>query len=160
MVRRRREWQDIYISETTASGTEDNQTLVTGTGVSTKGLTLVRMIIDLMVGPAVPVSGSTDRMLWSAAIGIFSDEAISTVTFPSPSAQEDVPVTGWLWKTQKMIPEGAGEQTELIQINVDLRSQRKLMYGRPVLLIGSNPELGVVFDTKVLGLIRCLYLLD
>ncbi len=159
MVRRRREWQDVSIQESTSAGSQSNQTLTLGAGIDQKGLTMTRLILGLSVGADVLVANSVDQTAISLGIGIFSDDVISGGSFPDPADSSDIPAMGWLWRYRALITEGGGVNSQVYRIDVDLRSQRKLMYGRPVLVIANNTIAGAAFGTKVTGWVRGLYLL-
>ncbi len=60
MVRRRREWQDVSIQESTSAGSQSNQTLTLGAGIDQKGLTMTRLILGLSVGADVLVANSVE----------------------------------------------------------------------------------------------------
>jgi len=123
-------------------------------------MTLIRMIIGLSQYCDNPIVNSGDTMIVGSAIGMFSDEAISSSTFPNAAAQEDVALTGWMWKAQTVVTESGTANNNALRLDADIRSQRKLMYGRPVLLINNIPDIGGPFNVKTRGVIRCLYLLD
>ena len=155
---RRREWQDFKISEVGGDATQDSVQLE-GSG-EPKGKTLVRMIIGLDVMPDGVVFGATNSMNVSMGIGMMSEEAIASLQFPDPNVAGDNPVTGWLWRWRGTVINGADATGSMRRIDVDLRSQRKLMYGRPILVIDYNLNGGIDFSVEVQGMLRCLYLLE
>jgi len=157
MPTRRRRWIDTHIDENTATGQPDSEVLITSDEPSVKGLTLVRIIVALEVTPATYVLDSLDAQLAVMGIGIMSEETIGNGDFPEPSVADDQPVTGWMWKTCGLVQENAGIPS--LHVSVDLRSQRKLMYGRPVWIVNNIAAQGAAFTINTVGIIRSLYLL-
>ena len=158
MARRRRQWQDHLIDESTASATQDSSVLLDGDTDDTKGMTLVRTIIRLDVMAATLAGDSTDQMAVSLGIGMMSSEAIGSQEFPDPDTAGDIPLSGWLWRSRGIVLE-LPQQT-LWRIDLDIRSQRKVMYGSPVLVIDNNLKAGTAFTVATVGIIRTLYLLE
>ena len=153
---RRRGWQDFIISESTADGTQDTQLLLGAEVDDPKGLTVVRMVIGLSIVPAPPdVQSPLAVMRVSMGIGIISQEAALVAAYPDPNIDEDVPVTGWMWRWNGLVPEVA---TVPVRIDLDIRSQRKLMYGSPYFIMNSNLDQETAFTVNTYGLIRVLYL--
>ena len=154
--RRRRQWQDNIIQETTSSGTQDTDALIGGAITETKGLTLVRLIIGINIHPVTPVDSGVDLQSVALGIGMFTAEAIAAGVLPDPNVEDEQPVTGWLWRHQTIIGEWppAG-----VRIDADIRSQRKVMYGGTQIVINNDAESGSAFSVVTTGLIRALYLL-
>ncbi len=158
MPNRRRQWQDQIINAAVADGAQGFQVLLDGDIDDTKGMTLVRMVIGLNVIPVTFAGDSVDAQRVSLGIGTMSQEAISALTFPDPEIEGDHPLTGWMWRAQYIVletPFNPGARVDL-----DLRSQRKVMYGAPTLVILNDPQQGTAFTIRVSGLIRCMYLLE
>ena len=156
--RRRRQWQDRTIDETTSEGTQDSSVLLTGDIDDTKGMTLIRMIIGLNVQAAVLNTTGSAAQLMSYGIGMFAQETIGNLGFPEPSVDADIPQTGWLWRTKIIVRQRV--DAPAVRMDLDLRSQRKVMYGAPALVIDNDADQGAAFDVRTIGMIRCLYLLE
>ncbi len=158
MPPRRRIWDDAIISENTATDTQDSTDLLPSFQEGeTKGFTLVRTIIGINIAPAALVDASVDRQKVSIGIGVFSREMIDIVDFPEPGVSNNIPLTGWIWRSQYIVSENAAVQT--LRIDIDLRAQRKVMYGVPFLIIDSTVQSGSSFAVLTTGIIRSLYLL-
>jgi len=153
--RRRREWFDTFVTETTGPAQSDEKILV-DVGEENKGKTLVRLIIDLSIQANVAVPSSTERIQMGLGIGVVSAD------LPAGSVnvlvESDIPMSGWLWRTRFTITE-LTNFSGIMRIHADLRAQRKLMYGEPRLFIGGSLDQGDGFNAQTLGIIRALYLL-
>jgi len=159
MPPRRRIWGDTSVGEVTATATQDTQTLsdeLPGEESEHKGYTLVRMVIDLSISPAPPVTGSILLQEMFFGIGMISIEALNAGIFPDTQVAGDNPVTGWLWRGHVTITERPDKGHA--EIRADIRTQRKLMYGLPVLIMDSVATSGAGFSMLTSGIIRCLYL--
>jgi len=159
MPARRRVWDDAIVNEDTATGTQDSTDLMPNFQESeTKGFTLVRLIIGLDLTPNPPgVSTSADQMLMHLGIGVFSREMIDVVDFPEPQLSNNIPMTGWLWRATYVVAENV--QVKNVRIDLDLRSQRRLMYGVPFMVMNAVLHNGVAFNVATTGMVRSLYLL-
>jgi len=159
MPNRRREWEDFLINEVGGTGTQDSAILSAGTIGTSKGKTLVRMIIGLHVASDGFSISALAGMNVSMGIGMISEEAFVGGAFPDPNSQTEHPLTGWMWRWRGQVYENilAGGNH---RIDVDIRSQRKIGYGTPALIINYDLNGGADFSVSVLGLIRCLYLLE
>ena len=153
--RRRREWQDIFVDESTTSGGLDQEGLI-NESFRNKGMTLVRMIIGLDIVAVSPVSGDPDNMIFSMGIGMISSEISETSTEINVGIQGDDPASGWLFRRRFLVYKDLRVHTRM---DLDIRSQRKLMYGVPRLFLSNNAGSGTAFVVQTTGLIRCLYLL-
>jgi len=158
-TRRRRKWEDFLISEVTADGTQDTHILTIDSGTNAnKGRTLVRLIVGIDVIPDGAVENSVDNMNVALGIGMVSTEAFNAGAFPDPNTSLDSPLTGWMWRWNGTVYENP--ESTRVRIDFDIRSQRKLMYGFPVLIINADANSGTPFNVETRGLIRCLYLED
>ena len=158
MARRRSIWSDTIVNETTADDTQDSaDLLVEYQEDESKGMTLVRLIISLNLYPNAFVGNSLNAALMSMGIGIFSREMVDLGDFPEPGVANNIPQTGWMWRDQYVVSENP--QPSLVRISLDIRSQRKLMYGLPFLVIDNEDATGMGFTMRVRGVIRALYLL-
>ena len=154
--RRRRQWIDNLMDVDLASGQQTSVSLVDVPVPDTKGMTLVRVILGFNVRPSTPVLNSTDTQVFSAGIGLSSADAASASAFADPDNESDQPLGGWMWRWQGLIHENPVVPT---RIELDLRSQRKLMYGDVRIIMDNNADQGAAFTIIVVGLIRSLYLL-
>jgi len=154
--RRRRAWQDNILDTQLSSGTQTSFSLVDAAVPDTKGTTMVRCILGLDVRATVPVLNNLDSQTVSMGIGLASGDAAAAGVFADPNTEADQPVGGWLWRWQGLVFKDSLRRT---RIDVDVRSQRKLMYGDLRLIISSDPDQGTAFAVQVIGLVRSLYLL-
>jgi len=157
---RRTEWQDVFIGESTPDGAEDPATLMLGTGNQAKGTTIIRQIVRLFFVPASPQATSLDVQKVAVGIGVFSDPEIDAVTYPDPGSSSEIPRSGWLWRDQVLVPETAGSATGIPSLTVDIRSMRKAMYGRTVLLVKNEGVVGTPFTVETHGIVRTLLKLE
>ncbi len=153
-ARRRREWEDFFISEQTPSESGDTTILSKDGAPDSKGKTLVRIIIGLDVKATLPTGAGGDHMVLSMGIGLASEGILSQI---SVGTEGDVPISGWMWRWRGVVSEIG---ITPVRVDLDIRSQRKLMYGQPVLWIFNGQYQGTVFDVDTFGLVRCLYLLE
>ncbi len=160
MVRRRTEWQDVFVNQSLINGAQQETTLILGTGADAKGKTLVRHIIRLTGSGTSPVANSSDLQVVTFGIGVFSDEEISAGTFPDPAVSNEIPRSGWLWRDQFVVAEAADSTSPISMVQIDLRAQRKLMYGRSVLIAVSKNSAGTAFNVALDGIVRSLVMLD
>jgi len=154
--RRRRVWVDSFIDQagSAASGFDEVVLLDAGNDAENKGRTLIRNIIDLYITPTTSVANSTDVLEINLGIGMVSESTLAGSV--RAGLEGDNPVSGWLWRTRTGISEDVGKPTH---IQVDIRAQRKLLYGEPRLFIGYVAHSGPDFAVTTLGIIRSLYLL-
>ena len=157
-ARRRREWVTLHINEVTADGELDTRVLLpeipTVPG-GHKGETLVRLIIGLdIMGDAI-VNDSIDIMDMTMGVGIVGVE--SGVSAIDPAEVDEVPASGWMWFARYQV----GETWDSAKrIDLDIRAQRKLLYGEPRLILAANLNSGTAFAVETVGTIRALYLLE
>jgi len=158
MANRRRQWQDFHINEVTLATEEDFAGLLQGDVDDTKGMTLVRMVIRLSFTADPRVASGVDQMVMAMGIGMVSSEAIASGNFPNANLFQEIPLTGWMWKYRVTVSNSA--ESAIVRVDADIRSQRKVMYGSPVLLLANNLVDNTPFTIITTGLIRCLYLLE
>ncbi len=156
---RKRIWAENVVNESTTSSGADTLDLTAGLGeIDFKGYTLVRMIIDLTLGPLVFAANSLDSQRMSLGVAMVSDEAAIAGAFPDPNTT-DRPLTGWLWRAQAPVSEDPSVGNT--RIMADIRTQRKLMYGVPYLTIFNDAWTGAgPFEVQTAGIFRCLFLRD
>ncbi len=153
--RRHREWEDTIINQTGDTADVDEVLLVDAVE-SNKGKTLVRMIIDLIAIPNPYLGASVNVMTLSAGVGLVSPEVV--LGSINVGIEEEVPQSGWLWRRRLT---GIQEVTGSVpsEIHMDIKAQRKLLYGEPRLFLAYTLTQGTSFNVRCSGLIRCLYLL-
>ena len=157
-ARRRRQWVDILVNEVTSDAEVDEAILLSQSVVpgDSKGLTLVRLIIRLDVVADAIVEASTDIMSVSLGIGLVSGTLGVAASNMDVGSQNDVPASGWLWRTRLLL----GEQWQsMYRIEADIRAQRKLLYGEPRLFLSASLNSGTAFAVETAGIVRALYLL-
>ncbi len=160
----RRLWTDTFIDETTASGTQDEIDL-TSTFLTNEmrlaQLTLVRTIIRLDIAYSVHDAGEGSQQA-TAGICVVSRPALSggTATMPNPNDANAYPTRPWVWRTRNRVFGFAADQPaiDVVKIDLDIRSQRKLENGELEFLCANVPEEGVATTLLFSGLIRCLFL--
>ncbi len=158
---RRRQWFDFIINDTITNGRLFTQTLLTGDVDETKGMTLVRTIVslDVVADPLMAVSG-VQRVAFG--IGIASQDALAVggVSLANPTVETDKPMTGWIWRDMRAVVDDPVPGYPWPHLAVDIRSARKVMYGAPFLRIANNANQGTAFSVEVIGMVRCLFLLE
>jgi len=152
--RRRRMWTDRFIDESALPGNFDEELLINPADEAEKGMTLVRMIIDLWLRPAAVVAGSAETVEVDLGIGLVSSEVVAGSI--RVDLEGEVPMSGWLWRRRVIVAE---RPETILHLEADIRAQRKLMYGEPRLFIGYVTDAGDGFSTNVTGLVRSLYLM-
>ena len=126
--RRRRQWSDRFIDEVGIPPEYDEELLINPADEADKGMTLVRMIIDLTCNPVPFVNGSLNTIEVAMGVGICSAEV--TAGSILVALEGETPMSGWLWRRRFTIQEVNGYGGN-VRIQADIRSQRKLMYGEP-----------------------------
>ena len=161
MARRRRTWIDTNIDEVLGVGAVITKQLVPSSFPDdTKGLTIVRMILHLDILPiVVNTAGSANHVRMGYGIGILSDEAVAGgAALPSPLLQVQEPVTGWMLRNTRVVAESNDSPAYYQQVDLDLRAQRKMMYGTPQLLLEAEGFILAAFTLTVSGFMRMLVL--
>ncbi len=154
--RRRRQWTDRLIDESTANAAFDEEFLINpgDTDDIGKGSTLVRMIGDMTVHPITIVNNSVDSMVFAMGIGLVSAEVVAGSI--NVALEGEIPMSGWLWRRRITVFQA---NMDSLRVEFDIRAQRKLMYGEPRLFLANNVGTGPTFEVVTTGLIRSLYLL-
>ncbi len=157
---RRREWQDFSFDLDIASGASPVIDLSRFTDNEGKGATLVRIIVDLNIIPILFGQNAGVQQV-SYGIGLTGQDAVSAAgaSVADPGNPTDFPPSGWLVRSKVPVNDDGtpGYPTPIVKL--DLRAQRKLMYGTPFIRFDNTAQQGVAFSVTVVGFIRCLYLL-
>ena len=152
-------WTDVLIDQETGSAAADIVSLSQDlTNLQTRGVTIVRTIIDLHMAPTLP-GAVTGIQKVSLGIGIASLEAFTSGVVLDANAASEKPPRGWLFRTQCMVidmPEGVS----IVKCVGDFRGKRKLDNGEPFIQIMNDPASGTSFTVTTVGIVRTLMLLD
>ncbi len=159
MANRRRQWQDFLVGAVIGVGSQSTKVLLRGDIDDTKGMTLVRMVIDLASSPD-PTSAVVGSTKLHMGIGVFAAEAIAASSYADPNVETDQPMTGWLWRRSVIVTDDPSGPPAPWMGHEDIRSQRRVMYGSPVLILNADTGRGSSPSLHVSGLVRCLYLLE
>ena len=164
MVRRKTIWVDNIFNDTAASGTTSEFALLSpqiDAWEATKGMTLLRTIVSLDVGPsALGVTVGVQRV--SIGIGVAGEEAVTAggAALPSPSNQADKPPSGWLYRQVRRIDDHTSDDIHaVIHIEAIVKGARKLMYGETFMCVQNEAVSGSAFTIRTIGLVRQLYAL-
>ncbi len=159
---RRREWQDFIFDQDVTSGADPFTGLLRGDINETKGMTLIRIILDLMIVPAAPGVASQSTQKIALGIGMFPEVAIASgaSNLADPSQSEDKPLSGWMWRTHGVVGDDTEPGMPFMTIKEDIHSKRKVMYGSTGLRVRNSQLTNTAFTVTILGIIRCLYLKD
>ena len=151
-------WQDLLVAEVISSSGSSNVSLTQQLDeVQTRGMTVIRTIVDLHVAPAPP-GGVTGTQQVSMAIGIVAQEAFAAGVLPDANSGSDRPARGWLWRTHCMVidmPEGI---PEIVHCGGDFRGKRKLDNGELFINMSNNGFQATAFSVNVIGIVRTLLL--
>ena len=157
-------WIDTVISQSVADAGEERLSLMTDYNAGDQRLTqmtLLRTIIGLDIARLTHDSGEGSERL-AIGIAIVSQEAynIGENATPNPSVATDYPTRGWIWRAHYRTYGFAADQAAVFnqRIDLDLRSQRKLESGEPVIMMELDNLEGSSSVVQVLGLIRMLWL--
>jgi len=158
---RQTEWVDSLVTLDVATGASSaGLDLMAGAPTvanRVRGGTIVRMIYDLNL-LSTTTAGAFGVAAIDLAWGIASQEAFAAGALPDPNADER-PVRGWLYRTRCVVTQnGIGTQIAT-PCRGDLRAARKLEDGIMFLTMFSTPNGGTTFNTRLLGIIRTLFLL-
>ena len=153
-------WQDTLLATvvTTASNVIKDFTPEFDK-VATRGLTVVRTIIDISMAPAPP-GAVTGTQQVSIGIGVASQEAFAGGVVPDPNVGSERPPRGWIFRTKCMVvdmPEGI---PTIVKCVGDFRGKRKVDDGQLFIKIDNDGFQATAFDINVIGIVRTLLLLD
>jgi len=155
-------WTDTILAENVASGA---QGLVgidpPGSGETRRQLryTLTRLILRLSINPTVRDSGEGDQIV-SLGIGMTSAEAFSAGVVADPATDSDYPAVGWLYRgVFRLYASKADDMfVQTIEIDKDLRAQRKMENRRMYLVCDNVANQGTATPLTITGITRALYI--
>ena len=154
-------WTDVRINEDTPNGFGDLIDLLPNLDREEKrGITVVRMLIDLWMAPVL-LGIVTGSMRLDVGIGVASSDAFGAglTALPSPGLSASRPARGWIFRAQPAIISEALNATSHARVHEDIRAKRKIDDGDLFMVVEAILAAGVAFDVKTTGLIRVLYLL-
>ena len=155
-------WADnIVLENVPVSGGSDNVDLFPGLSRDERrGITVVRLLIDLQVSPLV-LDGVNAQQLAMMGIGVSSFEAFAVAgALPDPNQETDRPPRGWLWRSVLKVAHVPDALVMPVRAQADVRAKRRVDDGVLFLRIINVDRTGVTpFEIAVDGLIRVLYLL-
>ncbi len=153
----------LWLDDTTSVTVADGATSIlnpTATYVDDKkGLTITRIIVSFQCRAASEVGGALGFQRVSMGLGMASDDAIEqgSAALPDPAVEAEFPVSGWLFRGTKLIILGVDPSVaNWVTWELDLRAQRKLLYGDLFLRHGSTNVAGGAFSYRANVLTRVL----
>ena len=153
-------WDDTLIDLTVANlAATQSQGLVQNVADPEKrGCTAVRMILHLQLFPTSPgaVSGVQNVQF---GVGLVSDDAFVAAAMPDPSAGDDFPVGGWMYRDSLLVVDEtiATGPVPFTVVKQDLKVQRKLGRSTVALMANNTAIQGSNFAIGFRGIIRILY---
>ena len=152
-------WDDEFFDLSAGSGVTTSVAFLQNTSDTEKrGCTLVRTIIAITLMPNTPgaVSGVTRVRM---GIQMVSDDSFAANAMADPQIAADSPVQGWLWRGHELVIDEtlATGMPQFVQVNVDLRAQRKCDRSQAVLSVHNESLEGTAFTLRFVGMIRALY---
>jgi len=156
---RKTQWVDTLLDFTIANAGQDIRSLLsTLIGNDTQGMTLVRTIMELNLGP-INWTGAFGTQALDVAIGMADQESFLAGTLPDPSVASESPVLGWVFRTRMGLlnPGSVSAGFERRWIQMDLRAQRRIDDGELYMIMDNFPGLGTAFSVQVTGIVRTLY---
>ena len=156
--RRQLRWKTDNINFSVASGSTVLVNLSLG-GIELD-VTLVRTIFCLRM-MAVADGISANQMLISLGVGVTGAEAFiaGASAVASPAVAGEDPTMGWLFKCMYWLSEADSSSFGMVELDKDIRTARKIGQGVPFLRFENQPGAGAVFTTRLVGLVRTLYML-
>ena len=129
------------------------------TTLRTARLTLLRTIVRLDLAASVRDSGEGDQAV-RMGICIVPVEAVANP--PDPKIATDHPTRGWIWRSAYRVYAVAtdDQNVDVIRIDVDLRSKRKLENGLCVFVVDNDDNQGTATAIQVIGVIRQLWMVS
>ncbi len=122
-------------------------------------MTLLRTIICHDYASAVLDSGEGSQIL-DIGIAVTSQEAFAASAVPDPNVDTDFPTRGWIYRCRHRLVAFAADApaADVIRINKDIRSKRKLENGECYLVINNTALTGTTFTARLIGITRQLWL--
>ncbi len=124
-------------------------------------LTLLRTIVRLDVAYTVYDSGEGSQRL-SIGVGLAAVEAFSGGFTSDSEDSSEFPTRGWVWRGVYRVFGFAADQPTINvrEIDLDLRSRRKVENGILFLTINNAAQEGVASAVNVTGMVRQLHLVN
>ena len=156
---RRTRWLDTLIGQGVSSGSQAAIELQqSAADIDVREWTVTRLIGTISLSSAT-VAGAWGTQRCDMGIGVISREAVNAGSFPDPNDENDLPSSGWMWRT-RAVPMQNGTGTAIVtHVNFDIRAQRKLGFAIAHLIINNGAASGTGFTVTVDALIRMLVLL-
>ena len=154
-------WEDTLINFQIASGAQGiTNLLVNLNRDERRGLTVIRTLVRLDLLPATPDAAFGEQAL-CMGIGVSSEEAFSAAALPDPNVAGDRPARGWIFRDVYVVKDHTAEDgsSPIRRVEMDLKSKRKVDSGQLFFAFNNDPIRGTVFDVRVHGLVRMLYLM-
>ena len=155
---RRTYWLDTLVSATAGNGSNQALTLLGPfTAQETQGWTLTRVVLELAL--SAQGAGPDGLQIFDVGVGLAEQDAFAAGALPDPNVATDEPARGWVWRTRCLVPRDADTIRQPIRCMGDFRAQRKVD-GAEVFVIFTNILVeGTAFTVRLVGIVRCLYLL-
>jgi len=162
---RERSWSDSRISVNLAP-IVPQQVDLNLAGPDGNTLTVVRLVGRLYAFPNDLQAQVTGGMRIEVAIGVASQVAFDLGVTGTPNLEDvsELPIRGWLYRTQMIVIKDhatgtTSEQLHVDTIMFDLRAARKLDRGRLYIKFEANTsEGGTTYDVRLGGIVRALIL--
>ncbi len=153
-------WADNLVDQEQAPALgSDNEDLMPALSQDERrGLTIVRLLIDLAVTPS-PTNGVVGTQTSLMGIGVASFEAFGAGVVPDSNVETDRPARGWLWRSSLVILDDADNVVPSMRVQADVRAKRRVDDGVPFLNMVNQDRTGTAFTIRVTGIVRVLYLL-
>ena len=149
-------WVDDLLGVDIASGTQGLLTLLTGVDAAQMiGWMVTRIIAEIGLYSAT-VAGAYGVQLARLAIGAGESEAVAAGIVPDPSAPDDYPRGGWLWRTSCAVSQNGTGHEIVHRCIFDIKSQRKMGGSTLYLVVDNSVNLGTSFTLKVNCIVRTL----
>jgi len=157
-------WIDASVDQVTASGAQNAQDLTTQfTDQETRlaQMTLMRTILRLDIAYTVHDAGEGSQRV-GIGLGIESQEAFAAGVHPDPLTIGDFPARGWVFRGIWRVFGFAADQpaVDVVRLDMDLRSRRKLENGLSFIITQNQPQEGVATGISVVGMVRQLWLVS
>ncbi len=160
--RRQMQWATFNLNSDMASGSTTLQQLnSTLSAADQDNTTLIRTIICVRLLATTPGS-NTNAQLVAFGVGVASTEGFGAGAgaVASPAVAGEEPQAGWVYQCQYWVIKAPAEPSGFVEINIDLRSQRKIGNGVPFIRVDNNVGSGTAFNMRAVGNVRTLYKLS
>ncbi len=156
---RRTAWVDDTTDISLASGSTSIQNPMAEYTEDKKGLTVTRIICTIMGRAGVETQAAIGFQRLAVGIGIAGFDAIEqgAASLPDPNQESQFPPTGWLYRGIKILSAGVdAAASSWVNWDLDLRAQRKLLYGDIFLRLDNANVQGTSFTCRLHVLTRVL----